>query len=185
MLHGLPITSDFCNRTCSGPDAAAPGARRWRMRVQVDRGGRRRLGGAAEFREEEGWRMDVKRRRVWMKRVPDSHVPTIIRWPEGLGHLGTTVRHVNTRFITGRLRAPAKRVTVATGSWYSSPIKAVGYMTRITRRWFRPALLLMLAISAQVPACEYGQHPGDGNGGQTMAAPMNPTTPPAPPTLDV
>ena len=31
-------------------------------------------------------------------------------------------------------------------------------MTRITRRWFRPALLLMLALSAQVPACEYGQH---------------------------
>ena len=31
-------------------------------------------------------------------------------------------------------------------------------MTRTTRRWFRPALLLMLALSAQVPACEYGQH---------------------------
>jgi hypothetical protein len=31
-------------------------------------------------------------------------------------------------------------------------------MTRLTRRWFRPALLFMLAISAQVPACEYGQH---------------------------
>lgn len=31
-------------------------------------------------------------------------------------------------------------------------------MTRSTRRWFRPALLFMLALSAQVPACEYGQH---------------------------
>jgi hypothetical protein len=31
-------------------------------------------------------------------------------------------------------------------------------MTRTTRRWFRPALLLMLALSAQVPACEYGQN---------------------------
>jgi hypothetical protein len=39
-------------------------------------------------------------------------------------------------------------------------------MTRIPRRWFRPALLLMLAISAQVPACEYGQHQNQDGGSQ-------------------
>ncbi len=47
-------------------------------------------------------------------------------------------------------------------------------MTRTTRRWFRPALLLMLALSAQVPACEYGQHQNqDGTSGyrQTLADP--------------
>jgi len=55
-------------------------------------------------------------------------------------------------------------------------------MTRIPRRWFRPALLLMLAISAQVPACEYGQNQNqDGGGSQgyhmTLADPPQQTAP--------
>jgi hypothetical protein len=43
-------------------------------------------------------------------------------------------------------------------------------MTRPTRRWFPPALLLMLALSAQVPACEYGQqqNPDGGTTGSRM-----------------
>jgi hypothetical protein len=52
-------------------------------------------------------------------------------------------------------------------------------MTRITRRWFRPALLLMLALSAQVPACEYGQHQNQDGGATsyrlTLADPPQPT----------
>jgi histidine triad (HIT) family protein len=42
-------------------------------------------------------------------------------------------------------------------------------MTRKTRRWFRPALLLMLAVSAQVPACEYGQHQDGGTQAYRMS----------------
>lgn len=50
-------------------------------------------------------------------------------------------------------------------------------MTRITRRWFRRVLLLMLAISAQVPACEYGQRP-NGDGQATAYRTTLTTTPP-------
>jgi hypothetical protein len=55
-------------------------------------------------------------------------------------------------------------------------------MTRITRRWFRPALLFMLAISAQVPACEYGQHQNPDGSTQayrmTLAEPLQATATP-------
>ena len=67
------------------------------------------------------------------------------------------------------------------GSCYSSSIELILVMTRTTRRWFRPALLLMLALSAQVPACEYGQHQNpDGTTGQSyrqsLVDPPQPTT---------
>jgi hypothetical protein len=55
---------------------------------------------------------------------------------------------------------------VTTGSCYSSSIESILVMTRKTRRWFRPALLLMLAVSAQVPACEYGQNQNQDSSGQ-------------------
>jgi hypothetical protein len=58
-----------------------------------------------------------------------------------------------------------------------SPIEPIGFMTRITRRWFRRVLLLMLAISAQVPACEYGQRP-NGDGQATAYRTTLTTTPP-------
>jgi hypothetical protein len=48
-------------------------------------------------------------------------------------------------------------------------------MTRITRRWFRPALLLALAVAAQVPACEYGHQNPDGS---TVAYRMTLADPP-------
>jgi hypothetical protein len=55
-------------------------------------------------------------------------------------------------------------------------------MTRKTRRWFRPALLLMLAVSAQVPACEYGQHQNQDGSNQayhmTLADPPQPSAAP-------
>jgi len=43
-------------------------------------------------------------------------------------------------------------------------IESISAMTRLTRRWFRPGLLLMLALCAQVPACEYGQHQNQDGG---------------------
>ena len=72
---------------------------------------------------------------------------------------------------------------MALGSWYSFPIEAPGFMTRITRRWFRRSLLLMLALSAQVPACEYGQNPG--RDGQCTNYRMILTVTPSPTTLSV
>jgi len=57
-------------------------------------------------------------------------------------------------------------------------------MTRITRRWFRRSLLLMLALSAQVPACEYGQQ-GGRDGGQAAAYRTTITVTPPPATLNV
>jgi hypothetical protein len=49
----------------------------------------------------------------------------------------------------------------------SFPVELIRFMTRIARHWFRVALLLMLAVSAQVPACEYGVRPNpDGGSGQ-------------------
>jgi hypothetical protein len=57
------------------------------------------------------------------------------------------------------------RVTVDHKLVVSFPIELIHLMTRKARRWFRFSLLLMLAISAQVPACEYGPHQ-NADGGQ-------------------
>jgi hypothetical protein len=60
----------------------------------------------------------------------------------------------------------------------SFPVELIQVMTRIAARWFRFALLLMLAVSAQVPACEYQPHQNADGGGQATAYRMSLTTPP-------
>jgi hypothetical protein len=64
----------------------------------------------------------------------------------------------------------------------SFPVEPIWFMTRIARRWFRFALLLMLAVSAQVPACEYGtrQNADGTTGGQAAAYRLSLTPPPSP-----